>query len=685
MSKVIGIDLGTTNSCVAVMDGKDAKVIENSEGARTTPSMVAFSDSGERLTGLPAKRQAVTNPENTLFAIKRLIGRRFEDKTVEKDKKLVPYNIVKGDNGDAWVEVEDSKYSPSQISAFILQKMKETAESYLGEPVSQAVITVPAYFNDSQRQATKDAGKIAGLEVLRIINEPTAAALAYGLDKEESHTIAVYDLGGGTFDVTVVDIYGNDISVVATAGDDELGGKDFDDVLIKHAATAFEERHGLDPLADPVAQHDLRQKCVSAKLSLSRRPRINLFYDFQGRILRMEITRELFEDLSQGLLARCRRLTEEALSEAGCGPEAIDTVLLAGGSTRMPMVRRLIKDVFGKDPATDINPDECVSLGAALTAALESARLAGEAPPIDIRTHDVTSHSLGMVVFREQKLFNSTIIRRNSRIPCERTRDDYVTTHDGQTSMDLWLVQGEEEDPLECQVLGHFEFYGIPARASSESRLAVTFRYNANGIVEVEAMDLGSGQTLAHRLAASEVTLDDIARNRVPMQLALIVDCSGSMYGTNINEARKAARAFVARTARDSREFAVIAFPGGVKTALTNQQDRVEAAIQALTPIGSTPMHTGLAQARDTLKGKAGVQRVYVILTDGHPDDPEATAAEAHRIKRMGGRVITIGVGRQVKRDFLSALCTNPSDYHHCNESVELEGTFINLATQLGG
>jgi molecular chaperone DnaK len=662
-TRAVGIDLGTTFSAIAYVNKHGVpEILHNAEGDRITPSVVLF-DNDEVIVGNYAKQAAVAYPEQVVEFVKRHMG---------DDDFVFEYN------GESW--------TPERLSSFILAKLKHDAEHRLGHPVTEAVITVPAYFRDKQRRATKRAGELAGFNVLKLINEPTAAAFAYGLaNVGRNMRCLVFDLGGGTFDVTVVDIEGNDISVVATAGDDELGGKDFDDVLIKHAATAFEERHGLDPLTDPVAQHDLRQKCVSAKLSLSRRPRINLFYDFQGRILRMEITRELFEDLSQGLLARCRRLTEEALSEAGCGPEAIDTVLLAGGSTRMPMVRRLIKELFGKDPATDINPDECVSLGAALTAALESARLAGEAPPIDIRTHDVTSHSLGMVVFREQKLFNSTIIRRNSRIPCERTRDDYVTTHDGQTSMDLWLVQGEEEDPLECQVLGHFEFYGIPARASAESRLAVTFRYNANGIVEVEAMDLGSGQTLAHRLAASEVTLDDIARNRVPMQLALIVDCSGSMYGTNINEARKAARAFVSRTARDSREFAVIAFPGGVKTALTNQQDRVEAAIQALTPIGSTPMHTGLAQARDTLKGKAGVQRVYVILTDGHPDDPEATAAEAHRIKRMGGRVITIGVGRQVKRDFLSALCTNPSDYHHCNESVELEGTFINLATQLGG
>jgi molecular chaperone DnaK len=302
---------------------------------------------------------------------------------------------------------------------------------------------------------------------------------------------------------------------------------------------------------------------------------------------------------------------------------------------------------------------------------------------VDIRTHDVTSHSLGMVVYKDGHLHNSPIIRRNSRIPCERTRDDYVTTHHGQTSMDLWLVQGEEADPLKCNVLGHFEFYGIPARPANESRLAVTYRYNANGIVEVEAMDLTSGQTLAHRLAAGHTTLDDIALNRVPMQIALIMDCSGSMYGTNITEARKAAQSFVERTLVQSRQIAVVAFPGGVKTGLTEQREQIFTAIQELTPIGSTPMHAGLAQARDALKGKAGVQKIYVVLTDGHPDDPTATSAEAHRIKRMGGRVIAVGVGRQVRRDFLESICSRPKDYHHCDDSIELEGTFINLATEL--
>ena len=661
-TRAVGIDLGTTFSAIAHVNRHGVpEILHNGEGDRITPSVVLF-DGSEIIVGNYAKQAAVAFPDQVAEYVKRHMG-----------------------DPEFRFETQGRSYSAEEVSSFILGKLKHDAELRLGHAVKQAVITVPAYFRDQQRRATVRAGELAGFEVLKLINEPTAAAFAYGLaNAGRQMRCLVFDLGGGTFDVTVVEIKGNEINAIATNGDPMLGGKDWDDILVKYAATAFQDRHGIDPLKDMVAAHDLRQKCVSAKLSLSRRPKINLFYDYNGGILRLEITRERFEDLSMGLLARCERLTREVMDAASMRPQDIDTILLAGGSTRMPMVRNLIRDLFDRDPATDINPDECVALGAALTAALESAARAGEKPPVDIRTHDVTSHSLGMVVYRDTKLHNSPIIRRNSRIPCERTRDDYVTTHDGQTTMDLWLVQGEEPDPLQCSVLGHFEFYGIPARSAGDSRLAVTYRYNANGIVEVEAMDLSSGQTLAHRVAADQVSLDDIAKNRVPMQIALVVDCSGSMYGTNIQEARKAARTFVQRTLQENREIAVVAFPGGVKSRPTTQPERIEEALQALTPIGSTPMHQGLSQARDTLRGKAGVQRIFVILTDGHPDDPDATSAEAHRIKRTGGRVITIGVGRQVQRDFLTTLCSNASDYHHCNESVELEGTFINLATELG-
>lgn len=660
-SRAVGIDLGTTYSAIAHVNKHGVpEVLHNAEGDRITPSVVLF-DGDDIIVGNYAKQAAVAFPEQVVEFVKR----HMDD--------------------PAWrFRYRGEDYSAIQLSSFVLAKLKHDAELRLGHRVEEAVITVPAYFGDFQRRATMKAGELAGLKVLKLLNEPTAAAFAYGLANQgKNQRCLVFDLGGGTFDVTICDIIGNEITVIATNGDHRLGGKDFDDRLIDFAAQEFKAKHGVDPRQDLAAYHDLKQKCVSAKLSLSRRPRVNLFYDFQGRIMRLEIDREQFEGLSSDLLQRTTTLTREVLDEAKVEPLGIDTVLLAGGSTRMPMVRRAITEMFQREPATDINPDECVSLGAALTAALESARLSGERPPIDIRTHDVTSHSLGMVAFRDGKLANSPIIRRNSRIPCERTRDDYVTTHDGQTSVDLWLVQGEKEDPLECNVLGHFEFYGISARPSGQTRLAVTYRYNANGIVEVEAMDLTSGQTLAHRLAAGNVTLEDVARNRVPLHVALVMDCSGSMYGTNIREARKAAKAFVARTLRTNRAIAVIAFPGGVKTDPTEDREQIERAIDTLSPIGSTPMHEGLAHAREVLKGKAGIQRVYMIMTDGHPDDPEATLAEAIRIKRMGGRVIAIGVGREVQQEFLRSLVSGPRDYRHCDESVELEGAFINLATEL--
>ncbi|MDP2305314.1 MAG: Hsp70 family protein [Pseudomonadota bacterium] len=662
-TRAVGIDLGTTFSAIAHVNKYGVpEILHNAEGERITPSVVLF-EGEEVIIGTYAKQSAVAYPEQVVEFIKRHMG-----------------------DEDFTFEYRGEVYTPERLSGFILAKLKHDAELRLGHRIDQAVITVPAYFGDKQRRATIRAGEYAGLRVLSLLNEPTAAAFAYGLaNPDEKKRLLVFDLGGGTFDVSIVKIDGRDITVLATTGDHQLGGKDWDDGLIRYAADQFRARHGIDPLDDLAAYHDLRQKCTSAKLSLTKRPRVNLFYDFKGKILRLELTREKFEDISSGMVRRCEALTRDVLDDAKLTVDDIDTVVLAGGSTRMPMIREMIRSVFGRDAATDINPDECVALGAALTAAIESSRASGEAPPVDIRTHDVTSHSLGMVVYREGRLYNSRIIERNSRIPCERTRDDYVTTHDGQTTMDLWLVQGENVDPLECNVLGHFEFYGIPARAATRSRLSVTFRYNANGIVEVEAMDLDSGQTLAHRLAAGAVTLEDLARNRAPMNIVLVMDCSGSMYGRNIDEARKAALAFAEASLGPNRQIAVVGFPGGVLCPLTADVKRIRLAIDGLTPIGSTPMAEGLASARELMKSKAGVQRVYVVLTDGHPDDPDATTGEITRIRTSGGRIITIGVGAQVRPEFLRTLASRPEDYHFCNESVELQGTFINLATELGG
>jgi molecular chaperone DnaK len=662
-TRAVGIDLGTTFSAIAHVNKYGVpEVIHNAEGERITPSVILF-EGDEVIIGTYAKQSAVAYPEQVVEFIKRHMG---ED--------------------DFSFEYRGESYTPERLSGFILSKLKHDAELRLGHKIDQAVITVPAYFGEKQRRATIKAGEAAGLKVLKLLNEPTAAAFAYGLGNTgPARKILVFDLGGGTFDVSIIEFAGKDLSVIATTGDHQLGGKDWDDAMIRYTAEQFSAKHKIDPLDDLAAYHDLRQKCTSAKLSLSKRPKVSLFYDYKGKILRLELTREKFESLTTGLVARCESLTRDVLQDARLKASDIDTVVLAGGSTRMPMIRDMIRTIFDKEPATDINPDECVAYGAALTAAIESSRLAGAPPPVDIRTHDVTSHSLGMVAYKEGRLANSKIIERNSRIPSERTRDDYVTTHDGQTTMDLWLVQGEHPDPTECNVLGHFEFYGIPIRHAGKSRLAVTFRYNANGIVEVEAMDLDSGQTLAHRMASSNVSLDDLARNRAPMNIIFLMDCSGSMYGKNITDARTAAMSFVERSLSQNRQIALVAFPGGVITPLTSDKERFKNGLSLLTPIGSTPLAEGLAATREMMKSKAGIQRVFVIVTDGHPDDPEAALSEAHRIRTSGGRLVTIGVGNQVRPEFLRSLATRPEDYHYCNESVDLQGTLINLATELGG
>jgi molecular chaperone DnaK len=499
MAKVIGIDLGTTNSCVAVMDGKDAKVIENAEGARTTPSIVAFTGEGERLVGQPAKRQAVTNPENTIFAVKRLIGRRYDDPVTEKDKKLVPYKIVKGDNGDAWVEAGDRKQSPSQISATILQKMKETAEAYLGEKVEKAVITVPAYFNDAQRQATKDAGKIAGLEVLRIINEPTAAALAYGLDKKEGKTIAVYDLGGGTFDISVLEIGDGVFEVKSTNGDTFLGGEDFDMRLVEYLAAEFKKEQGIDLKNDKLALQRLKEAAEKAKIELSSssQTEINLPFitaDQSGpKHLTMKLTRAKFESLVEDLMQRTIDPCKAALKDAGLKAGEIDEVVLVGGMTRMPKVQEIVKQFFGKDPHKGVNPDEVVALGAAIQAGV----LQGDVK--DVLLLDVTPLSLGIETLGG--VF-TRLIERNTTIPTKKSQV-FSTAEDSQSAVTIRVFQGEREMAQDNKMLGQFDLVGIPPAPRGVPQIEVTFDIDANGIVNVSAKDKGTGKEHQIRIQAS--------------------------------------------------------------------------------------------------------------------------------------------------------------------------------------
>jgi molecular chaperone DnaK len=590
MSKVIGIDLGTTNSCVAIMEGKDVRVIENSEGARTTPSMVAFTENGERLVGQSAKRQAVTNPTNTLYAVKRLIGRRYDDPTVAKDKGLVPFAIVRGDNGDAWVEARGEKYAPGQISAFVLGKMKETAEAHLGEKVTQAVITVPAYFNDAQRQATKDAGRIAGLEVLRIINEPTAAALAYGMDKKEGGTIAVYDLGGGTFDISVLEIGDGVFEVKSTNGDTFLGGEDFDQRVIDYLASEFKREQGIDLRGDKLALQRLKEAAEKAKIELSssKETEINLPFitaDASGpKHLVMKLSRSKLESLVDDLISRTLDPCKAALKDAGVTAAEIDEVILVGGMTRMPKVIETVKTFFGREPARNVNPDEVVAIG----AAVQGAVLRGDVK--DVLLLDVTPLSLGIETLGG--VF-TRLIERNTTIPTKKSQI-FSTADDGQQAVTIKVYQGEREMAADNKLLGQFDLVGIPPAPRGVPQIEVTFDIDANGIVSVSAKDKATAKEQQIRIQASGGLSDtDIER----MVKDAEANAEADRKRREMVEARNHAEALVHQVEKNLKEF-------GDKLPAAEKGD-AEAAMAAARSAMEGTDPEALKQATDRLSQAA--------------------------------------------------------------------------------
>jgi molecular chaperone DnaK len=641
MSKVIGIDLGTTNSCVAVMEGSQPKVIPNAEGANTTPSIVAFAENGERLVGQAAKRQAVTNPENTLFAIKRLIGRRFNDPMVAKDSGLVPYKITKADNGDAWVESRGQRYAPSQISAFTLQKMKETAEAYLGETVTQAVITVPAYFNDAQRQATKDAGKIAGLEVLRIINEPTAAALAYGLEKKKTGTIAVYDLGGGTFDISVLEIGDGVFEVKSTNGDTFLGGEDFDSAVIDYLATEFKKEQGIDLRSDRLALQRLKEAAEKAKIELSSsvQTEVNLPFitaDASGpKHLNIKLTRAKLESLVDGLIQRTVEPCRAALKDAGLKASEIDEVVLVGGMTRMPKVIETVKQFFGREPHRGVNPDEVVAIGAAIQAGV----LKGEVK--DVLLLDVTPLSLGIETLGG--VF-TRLIDRNTTIPTRKSQV-FSTAEDGQTAVTIRVFQGEREMAADNKILGQFDLVGIAPAPRGMPQIEVTFDIDANGIVNVSAKDKGTGKEQQIRIQASGGLSDADIQKMVKDAESHAAD---DKKRRELVEARNRADAMIHDTEKTLKEHgdkvgaadkaAVEADIAALKQTIAGDdldaiQAKTQALMQSSMKLGEAMYKAGQAEA-----AAGGGEGPGAGAAGAKPDDKVVDATFEEVDDRKGGR-----------------------------------------------
>lgn len=661
----IGIDLGTTFSAIAHINEHGVpEIIENSDGERTTPSVVLF-DGDEVMVGSYARDNMAVYPGQ---------GAEFVKRHMADDLYYFEYN--------------GRKYNASEISSFLLKKLKEDAEARLSAPISDVVITVPAYFGHPQRVATIEAGEMAGLKVVQVINEPTAAAYSYGLHKlGKEQRVLVFDLGGGTFDVTVIEISGDRIEVKATNGDHQLGGKDWDDALIQYIAERFESQYGVSPYSDEGDYQALKEKVLSAKISLSNLPKVNIIYGCKGKTIKEEVTRERFEEITSRQVEQCRMLTELVLEEASYKNTDIDVVLLAGGSTRMPMVVNMLKEYFGKEPSKSLNPDECVALGAAVKAALlkkETWALPGEKKvwglPSKMEDINVTSHSFGLAVLKDEELYNSIIIPKNTPYPHEESRSDYTTTYDDQETLDMYVLEGEAEDPRDCELVGSYQIYNIPKRPAGKTRLKVTYRYNENQIVEVEAVDLQDNKELPLR-EIENADLDQINASR-GIDIALLIDCSGSMSGENLEDAKKAAISFLNNFRIPNGRAGLISFPGGIIHSIHYDFDAIKSKVKTLDAYNGTPMTEALELAHKQVLVSGEHDNVIVLLSDGAPDDPSTAESSAATAKKKGIEIITIGVSGADEK-FLKTIASSPDDYYFCNQSFELENTFINIATQL--
>lgn len=677
MSKIIGIDLGTTFSAVAhINDNGVPELIPNEDGERLTPSVILYDD-GEFDVGMDAKRSAVAFPEDIVEFVKLEMGKPMTEYSREFGRK---------------------QYAPEDLSAEILKTLKGDAEKALGGEITDAVITVPAYFNDPQRKATIRAGEIAGLNVRRIINEPTAAALSYGTHLSGSQsTILVFDLGGGTFDVTIMEVKGEEMNVLATGGDHRLGGKDWDEKIISHVAEHFEMEHGANPTTDPSASCDLRQRAVDAKIELSARSETSLNINYAGKALRFQLTREEFESMTTDLVERCRSLVDVVLYEKGLTTDQIDTVLLVGGSTRMPMIKDMIEEHFGKPPQVSGSPDETVALGAALMGELiEPMRgLPGRTRSRTVgiqRFNDICSYNLGMVVLSESgELQNSTVIPKNTKLPCDVSKDDYKTTSANQEEFDVIVLQGPEDlSPRECKVREVHVVSGIP-KYPAGAPLKVTFRYNLNGEIEIAAEDVRSKKVLSVDDKTGKIDIDWdalVAPEPVsmPMDIALVIDCSISMSGGELDDAKVAASQFLDDIDPSSR-VGLVSFGGenvvDVEMELTQDFDQLRLAIDELETSGTTPMAKAIALTKEELLIDSENDNVLILLTDGYPDDEDDTRAQAKLAKAEEIRIIAIGVGDGVDSDYLEEIASTPEDYHFVEESVELESTFTTIASRL--